>query len=83
MNGGDPGAGSPGSGKACEFQFADLHHSGTLSLVIAYDNGGTAECNDVEIIDKVQLALDIMTSTLNKSFVSIAFRTLTTMAVLN
>lgn len=52
MNGGDPGAGSPGSGKACEFQFADLHHSGTLSLVIAYDNGGTAECNDVEIIDK-------------------------------
>jgi hypothetical protein len=52
MNGGDPGADSPGSGKVCEFQFVDLHHSGTLSLVIAYDNGGRAECNDVEIIDK-------------------------------
>ena len=39
-------------GKVCEFHFADLRHSGELSLVVIYDGGGTADCNDVEIFDK-------------------------------
>jgi uncharacterized repeat protein (TIGR01451 family) len=53
MNGGNSDNGSPGSGKVCEYRFADLRHSGTLSLVVSYDNGGTADCNNVEVIDKV------------------------------
>jgi hypothetical protein len=36
---------SPGSGKLCQFTFADLRHSGVLSLVVSYDGGGTADCN--------------------------------------
>ncbi|MBF6570390.1 MAG: HEAT repeat domain-containing protein [Candidatus Binataceae bacterium] len=43
---------SPPNGKLCDFQFADLRHSGELSLVIGDDYGGTAECNNVDIFDK-------------------------------
>jgi hypothetical protein len=43
---------SPGNGKLCQFTFADLRHSGVLSLVVSYDGGGTADCNYVEIFDK-------------------------------
>jgi hypothetical protein len=39
-------------GKVCEFHFADLRHSGLLSLVVSYDSGGTSDCNEVEIFDK-------------------------------
>jgi hypothetical protein len=38
--------------KLCAFRFADLRSSGTLSLVLSSDGGGTADCNNVEIIDK-------------------------------
>jgi hypothetical protein len=38
--------------KLCACQFADLWHSGTLSLVLSRDAGGTADCNDVDVIDK-------------------------------
>jgi hypothetical protein len=48
-NGGED---SPGSGELCEFHFADLRHSGQLSLVVVYDGGGTANCNLVEVFDK-------------------------------
>jgi hypothetical protein len=45
--------GSTGLGKLCKFQFADLRHSGQLSLVVSDDGGGTMDCcNDVEIFDK-------------------------------
>ncbi len=39
-------------GKLCEFRFADLRHSGELSLVVSYDAGGTADCNCVDIFEK-------------------------------
>jgi hypothetical protein len=39
-------------GKLCTFRFADLRHSGQLSLVVSYDGGGTADCNYVKIFDK-------------------------------
>ena len=41
-----------GDGKLCTFQFAKLRHSGELSLVVSYDGGGTADCNDVKIFAK-------------------------------
>src|ERR1700679_3881434 len=49
---------SPGNGKLCEFHFADLRQSGELSLVVSYDAGGTADCNDVDIFDKTRCGLD-------------------------
>jgi hypothetical protein len=39
-------------GKLCSFQFADLRHSGELSLAVTYDNGGNADCIDFDVIDK-------------------------------
>ncbi len=36
----------------CAFQFADLRHSGTLSLVLSGDGGGTVDCNYVDVINK-------------------------------
>jgi hypothetical protein len=45
-------ADSDNPGKLCTFRFADLRHSGALSLVVSYDGGGTADCNDIEIFDK-------------------------------
>ena len=38
--------------KVCDPHFADLKHNGTLSLVLADDGGGTADCNYTEIFDK-------------------------------
>jgi hypothetical protein len=49
---------SPANGKLCYFKFVDLRHSGELSLVVADDNGGTAECNDVEILDKTRAGIE-------------------------
>jgi hypothetical protein len=37
--------------RVCEFRFADLRHSGNLSLVTVIDAGGTSGCNGVEIFD--------------------------------
>jgi len=47
-----------GHGKLCEFHFADLRYYGKLSLVVSYDNGGTADCNDVEIFDKTAAGIE-------------------------
>ncbi len=41
-----------GFSKLCWFKFADLRHSGNLSLAVVYDNGGTADCNNFDVIDK-------------------------------
>ena len=49
---------SPGNGKLCEFHFADLRHSGELSLVVSYDGGGTMDCNDVAVFDKSPVGID-------------------------
>lgn len=40
-------------GKLCSFRFVDLRHSGELSLVALYDLGGTLDCDDLSIFDKV------------------------------
>jgi hypothetical protein len=44
--------GRTGVGELCAFRFADLRHSGQLSLVVSYDNGGRADCNMINIFDK-------------------------------
>ncbi|HUN58531.1 MAG TPA: hypothetical protein VMU41_10490 [Candidatus Binataceae bacterium] len=48
----------PGNGKLCEFHFADLRHSGELSLVASYDAGGTADCNDVDVFDRTRAGIE-------------------------
>ncbi len=45
-------------GKVCDFQFADLRHQGTLSLVVSDDGGGESDCNDVDIFDKAPRGLE-------------------------
>lgn len=47
----------PGYGKLCEFRFANLRNSGKLSLVVSYDAGGTADCNDVDVFDKTRTGI--------------------------
>ncbi len=42
----------PVLGHVCDFRFADLRHSGNLSLVVSDDGGGTEDCNYTSIIDK-------------------------------
>jgi len=39
-------------GHVCDFRFADLRHSGNLSLILSNDGGGTADCNYTTIFDK-------------------------------
>jgi hypothetical protein len=39
-------------GKLCSFRFADLRHSGELSLVAIYDWGGSRDCNQLTIFEK-------------------------------
>jgi hypothetical protein len=39
-------------GHVCDFRFADLRHSGNLSLIVSNDGGGTADCNYTTIFDK-------------------------------
>src|SRR5271156_6149132 len=34
-------ANEPGGDKVCEFRFADLRHTGNLSLIVTVDGGGT------------------------------------------
>lgn len=41
-----------GFGHVCDFRFADLRHSGNLSLVVVIDVGATAGCEGTEIFDK-------------------------------
>lgn len=41
-----------GVGNLCSFGFANLRHSGELSLVAVYDAGGNAGCNDLSVFDK-------------------------------
>lgn len=38
--------------RVCAFRFADLRHSGNLSLVVDIDGGGTGGCNITDIFDK-------------------------------
>ncbi len=40
-------------GKLCSFRFVDLRDSGELSLLAIYDGGGTLDCDDLSIFDKV------------------------------
>ena len=40
------------NGHVCSFEFANLRHSGTLSLIALYDEGGTPGCNDFSVFDK-------------------------------
>ncbi len=47
-----------GLGKLCSFEFADLRHSGELSLVVSYDTGGTMDCNDVEVFDRTAAGIE-------------------------
>jgi len=39
-------------GHVCDFRFADLRHSGNLSLIVSNDGCGTADCNYTTIFDK-------------------------------
>jgi hypothetical protein len=39
-------------GHVCDFRFADLRHSGNLSLVVVIDAGATAGCTGTQIFDK-------------------------------
>jgi len=48
----------PGFGKLCDFHFADLRHSGQLSLVVSSDAGGLAECNNVDIFDRTRAGIE-------------------------
>jgi hypothetical protein len=52
------GSNDVGLGELCEFHFADLHHSGELSLVISYDYGGTMGCNYVAIFEKTRAGIE-------------------------
>jgi hypothetical protein len=44
--------GASGLIHVCSFQFADFHNSGELSLVVSDEGGGTADCNDVDVLEK-------------------------------
>lgn len=48
----------PEVGELCSFQFVDLRDTGELSLTVSYDNGGTADCNDVAILDKTPAGIE-------------------------
>jgi hypothetical protein len=48
----------PDLGKLCDFRFVDLRHSGSLSLVVSDDAGGTADCYEVEVFDKTAAGID-------------------------
>jgi hypothetical protein len=39
-------------GHVCQFRFADLRHSGNLSLITVIDAGGKGGCNGIDIFDK-------------------------------
>jgi hypothetical protein len=39
-------------GQLCQFRFADLRHSGNLSLVVVIDSGGTGGCKGIDVFDK-------------------------------
>jgi hypothetical protein len=41
-------------GQVCGFRFADLRHSGSLSLIVVIDTGATAGCAGVQIFDKTR-----------------------------
>jgi hypothetical protein len=43
-----------GFGHVCDFRFADLRHSGSLSLIVVIDTGTTAGCDGVQIFDKTE-----------------------------
>jgi hypothetical protein len=49
----DPFRGNP-YGQVCDFRFANLHHSGSLSLIVVIDTGATAGCAGVQIFDKTK-----------------------------
>jgi hypothetical protein len=43
----------------CSFRFADLRHSGTLSLVVAADSSGRMVCGRIYVIDKTSSELEV------------------------
>jgi hypothetical protein len=52
---GDTTASSP---SLCSFIFADLRHTGTLSLVAASDSSGRRFCNDIDIVDRTEFGFE-------------------------
>lgn len=46
-------------GHICDFRFADLRHSGNLSLIVSNDGGGTADCNYTTIFDKTPAGFEM------------------------
>jgi hypothetical protein len=52
----------PSAGKVCDFTFADLRHSGSLSLVVSMQGGGNGDCNITDIIDKTPAGFEDYTT---------------------
>lgn len=50
-------------GEVCDFRFADLRHSGNLSLIVVIDTGATAGCSGTEIFDKSASGFDHYSTT--------------------
>jgi hypothetical protein len=72
-----------GFSKLCWFKFVDLRHSGTLSLAVVYDNGGTADCNNFDVIDKTRPASRTLTFSIQEIPSSRASKTSTAMEITN
>ncbi len=58
-------AGDPSQGHLCEFHFADLRHSGNLSLVVVIDSGGIGGCKGIDIFDKTAYGFEHYSSNAN------------------
>ncbi len=52
-------------GQVCDFRFADLRHSGNLSLVVVMDYGATAGCSGTQIFDKTASGFESYTTTVD------------------
>lgn len=48
--------------KVCAYRFADLRHSGNLSLVVSVDGGGNGGCNLTYIFDKTAAGFQLYSS---------------------
>lgn len=50
--------------RVCSYRFADLRHSGNLSLIVSIDSGGTGGCNSSDIFDKTATGFEDYSSDL-------------------
>jgi hypothetical protein len=48
--------------RVCNYRFADLRHSGNLSLIVSIDAGGTSGCNSSDIFDKTSSGFEYYSS---------------------